>query len=154
MLKQYFHLENTLIVKDLILTDLAPSIYFQLFQDFCAGSMTCLTRSGPCPQPLLRLHSNSKRVSTFFAINNKLVTRFGTKFSQRFFHLFDTIIVNSDRNELSMNSIINLHLDWLEINFEILSNYLLLLKPTFVLTWGGRSTTSLPFFSSKFRPSS
>ena len=42
MLKQYFHLENTLIVKDLILTDLAPSIYFQLFQDFCAGSMTCL----------------------------------------------------------------------------------------------------------------
>ena len=42
MLKQYFHLENTLIVKDLILTVLAPSIYFQLFQDFCAGLMTCL----------------------------------------------------------------------------------------------------------------
>ena len=42
MLKQYFHLENTLIVKDLILTVLAPSICFQLFQDFCAGLMTCL----------------------------------------------------------------------------------------------------------------
>ena len=28
------------------MTILAPSTYFQLFQDFCAGLMTCLVRRG------------------------------------------------------------------------------------------------------------